>query len=107
MSYAIVMRAFHILKRRGEIPDIALDGRYVMLDYRSPLARMQGQGHVQNILTWINTVSSMGPEAASSIDIQKAVKLLGESLGVPGDLIQQELLPVDLAVTEVSNVLPE
>lgn len=43
--------AFSILQRRGEIPDIALDGRYVMLDYRSPLARMQGQGHVQNVLT--------------------------------------------------------
>ena len=37
----LIERAFSILKRRGEIPDIALDGRNIMIDYRSPLSRMQ------------------------------------------------------------------
>ena len=49
----LIKRAFSILKRRGEIPDIALDGRLVMVDYRSPLARSQGQRNVQNTLSWI------------------------------------------------------
>lgn len=92
----LIMRAFSILKLRGEIPDIALDGRYVMIDYRSPLARMQGQGHVQNIIAWLNTVSSMGGQAALSIDAHKTVKLLAESLSVPADLIKQEILPAAL-----------
>lgn len=35
----LIKRAFAILKRRGEVPDITLDGRYVQVDYRSPLAR--------------------------------------------------------------------
>ena len=39
----LIKRAFSILKRRGEIPDISLDGRLVVVDYRSPLARSQGQ----------------------------------------------------------------
>lgn len=108
----LIMRAFSILQRRGEIPDIALDGRYVMLDYRSPLARMQGQGHVQNVLTWLNSVSALGGEAAQSVNAPKVVKFLAESLGVPNDLIQQEILPQNLAQNlpkdlEVSDVLPE
>ncbi len=103
----LIERAFSILQRRGEIPDIALDGRYVMLDYRSPLARMQGQGHVQNVLTWLNTVSSMGTPAAGSIDIQKTVKFLGESLGVPNDLIQQQIIPENLKLAEEIDVLSE
>ena len=89
----LIMRAFSILKRRGEIPDIALDGRYVMLDFRSPLARMQGRGHVQSVMTWLNTVSSMGADAAGKIDTDKAVRFLGDALGVPKDLIRQEVIP--------------
>ncbi len=103
----LVTRAFSILQRRGEIPDIALDGRYVMLDYRSPLARIQGRGHVQNVLTWLNTVSSMGAPAAGSINVQKTVKFLAESLSVPGELIQQELLPENSPILGGDNVILE
>ena len=102
----LITRAFSILQRRGEIPDIALDGRYVMLDYRSPLAKMQGQGHVQSVLTWLQTVSSMGAEASSSIDTKKTVKFLAEALGVPKDLIAQEVLPDLSSLTDLAN-LPE
>lgn len=92
----LIKRAFAILKRRGEVPDIALDGRLVMVDYRSPLARSQGQRNVHNTLSWINSVLAMGPEAASSIDLARAARFLGEALGVPSDLIRSEvpLVPV-------------
>lgn len=87
----LIARAFAILKRRGEIPDIALDGRYIMIDHRSPLARMQGQGHVQNVLMWLNTVSGMGGQANLSVNTPKAVQYVAEALGVPAELIQQDL----------------
>ena len=87
----LIARAFNILKRRGEIPDITLDGRLVALDYRSPLARAQGQRSVQNTLTWINSVIAMGPEASASVDLGRAARFLGEALGVPSDLIRAEL----------------
>ena len=64
-----------------------------MLDFRSPLARMQGRGHVQSVMTWLNTVSSMGADAAGKIDTDKAVRFLGDALGVPKDLIRQEVIP--------------
>ncbi|MEM6781025.1 MAG: portal protein [Pseudomonadota bacterium] len=100
----IVQRAFSILRRRGEIPDIALDGRYVALDYRSPLARAQAQRSVQNTLTWINAVIGMGPEAAGAVNLPRATRHLGEALGVPSDLIRNALPPMSITNEEVANV---
>lgn len=90
----LIQRAFAILKRRGEIPDISLDGRYVTLDYRSPLARAQGQQSVQNIMMWLESVSSMGAEASLSINVPQTAKFIGEALGIPSDLVRQEILPL-------------
>lgn len=86
----MIRRAYAILRRRGEIPDIALDGRFVALDYRTPLARAQGQRNVQNIMTWLTSVLGMGGEAAQVVDIQRTARFLGDALGVPGDLIRKE-----------------
>lgn len=95
----LIKRGFAILKRRGEVPDIALDGRLVAVDYRSPLARAQGQRNVQNTLSWINTVMAMGPEAARTVNFPAAAKFLGEALGVPSDLMQQDagMQPLNIA----------
>ena len=92
----LIQRAFAILKRRGEIPDIALDGRYVALDYRSPLARAQGQRSVQNVLTWLNSLSTMGAEASMSVDVSRTAQFLGEALGVPSDLIRKNIIPAEI-----------
>lgn len=94
----LVQRAFNILRRRGEVPDVRLDGRYVELDYRAPLARSQGQRNVQNTLSWIQSVIAMGPEAASAINLPEAARFLGEALGVSSDLIRK-----DITVKETQN----
>ncbi|MCM2343303.1 MAG: portal protein [Alphaproteobacteria bacterium] len=99
----LVQRAFAILRRRGEVPDIRLDGRLVALDYRAPLARAQGQRNIQNTLSWIESVLRMGPEASSAIDLPAAARFLGEALGVPVDLIRQ---PLPLPPEEIDHVLP-
>ncbi len=96
----LIKRAFAILKRRGEVPDIALDGRLVAVDYRSPLARNQGQRNVQNTLSWINSVLAMGPEAALTVDLPAAARFLGDALAVPSDLIRS-----DTILPEISEVL--
>lgn len=91
----LLQRAYNILRRRGEVPDIDIDGRLVTLDYRSPLALGQGQSNVQNTLYWINSTLAMGPEAASAIDLAAAARHLGKALGVPSDIIREEIpLPV-------------
>lgn len=93
----LIKRAFDVLKRRGEVPDIALDGRFVVVDYRSPLARSQGQRNVQNTLSWINSVLGMGAEASSALDLPQAARFLGEALGVPSDLIRKQDMIVEAA----------
>ena len=92
----LIQRAFNILKRRAEVPDINLDGRLVAVDYRSPLARNQGQRNVQNTLSWINSVLAMGPEASAAVNLPQAARFLGDALGVPSDLIRKDVQTVDL-----------
>ncbi len=87
----LIERAFAILRRRGEVPDIALDGRLVTVDYRSPLARSQGQRNVQNTLSWISSVAAMGAEASASIDMPAAARFLGEAMAVPSNLIRNDI----------------
>jgi len=106
----LIQHAFAILRRRGEIPDIELDGRYVALDYRSPLARVQGQKNVQNILLWLETMGSMGATASLSVDVPKTVKHLADALGVPNDLIVKDIIPQELIepnLTEEVNEVPQ
>jgi hypothetical protein len=86
----LIRRVFDILKRRGEIPDLLLDGRTIALEYRSPLARAQGQRNIQTTLSWLQTVQSMGPAAAMVVDHVEAAKFLGEALGVPNHLIKRD-----------------
>ena len=95
----LIKRAFQILRRRGEIPDISLDGRLITVDYRSPLARSQGQRNVQNTLSWINSVLAMGPEAASAANLPQVTRFLGEALAVPIDLMRRDV-PVPLALSQ-------
>ncbi len=98
----LITRAFSILRRRGEVPDISLDGRLVSVDYRSPLARSQGQRNVQNTLSWITSVLAMGPEASLAVNLPQAARFLGEALGVPSDLIRAGLpvLPLQPSLEE-------
>lgn len=96
----LIKRAFAILKRRGEIPDIMLDGRFVSIDYRSPLAHAQGQRNAQNTLSWINSVAGLGGEAAGAVDFAQAARFLGEALGVPSNLIRQAAPPVSITGEE-------
>ena len=61
----LVTRAVAILRRRGEIPDLRVDGREVELQYKSPLARIQARQDVRETLLWLDATAQMGPEARS------------------------------------------
>jgi hypothetical protein len=84
----LVMRAVHILRRRGEIPDLVVDGREVDLQYRSPLAQSQAQRDARNMLTWLSSLSQLGPEALAAIDPAAAARWLGRSFNVPAEVIR-------------------
>lgn len=93
----LMTRAIAILRRRGEIPDISLDGRTVDLQYKSPLARTQARQDVQETLLWLETTAQMGPRAAAVVDQPATARWLGDRLGVPGHLMHDLDAPVLLA----------
>jgi hypothetical protein len=94
----LLARALSILARRGEIPELHLDGRSVDVSHRSPLAQAQRQRDVQTILRWIEAVQAMGPEAQPALDAAAAARWLGRALGVPAELMREDLaLPADLS----------
>lgn len=103
----LIVRAFNILRRRGEVPDINLDGRLVQIDYRAPLARAQGQRNIQNTLFWVESVLAMGGAAPEAADLAATARFLGEALGVPSDLIRNELPPIPTEEKEDDTDLPE
>ncbi len=98
----LIQRAFEILRRRGEVPDISIDGRHVEIDYRSPLARSQSQNSVQNTLSWITMVLGIGPEASNTINAVQVSKYLGDALGVPSDLIR---IPEEIDLEKLAGTL--
>jgi hypothetical protein len=79
----LIRRGLAILRRRGEIPPIRLDGRLVDLTHASPLAQQQRMSDAQTTLTWINAVQGLGEGAARVIDAEGAARWLARTLGVP------------------------
>ncbi len=90
----LIQRGYAILRRRGEVPDLAIDGRVVEIDYRSPLAKAQAQKQVQTTLTWLQNVQAMGPDAMATVNLPEAARYLGEALGVPAGLMRNPVLEI-------------
>ena len=96
----LISQGMRILARRGEIPDINLDGRTVTLQYRSPLARSQARDDVQNTLMWLETSAQLGQEAMQAVDLPATTRWLAERLGIPGQLVR-DLSPITNLIKEL------
>ena len=96
----LLARGMSILRRRGEIPDIQVDGRTVDLRYRSPLAEAQNRAEAQSALSWIKTVAEMGPEGLSVVDMPAFARWLAAKMSVPGELLR---LPEPALTTGASD----
>ena len=100
----LIQRGFAILRRRGEVPDLAIDGRIIEIDFRSPLAKAMSQRHVQTTMNWLQSVQGLGAEAVASVDMVKTAKYLGEALGVPSDLMRDPQAEIKEVL---ENILPK
>jgi hypothetical protein len=83
----LVARCLAILRRRGEIPPLLLDGREAVLRYRSPLAQVQGRADAANTLLFLQAVRAMGPEALAQVDLPAAARWLGRTLSAPAEVL--------------------
>lgn len=91
----LVRRGLSILRRRGLVPDIAADGRQVLIRILSPLARAQAQRDAEATLRWLDSVSALGPDALSVVDLPACARFLADAAGVPPVLVRP--LPADPA----------
>jgi hypothetical protein len=85
----LILRAVAILRRRGEIPDLLVDGHAVDLQYKSPLAQNQAQRDAMNTLTWLSSLAQLGPTGAQVVDAAAAARWLGRVFNVPAELMVQ------------------
>lgn len=85
----LTARALAILKRRGLVEDLSVDGRLVDLQYRSPLARDQAKADVETFNLWARAIREMGPEGIAAVDAPAAARWMGRTLGVPAHLIRE------------------
>ncbi|MDW8370953.1 MAG: portal protein [Geminicoccaceae bacterium] len=100
----LVRRGLAILARRGEIPNLPLDGRAVEIDYRSPLARAQARADVQNTLLWLDAVARLGPDAQPVVDARAAAIWLARALGVAGELVRED--PASAVAVATGEIAP-
>ncbi len=84
----LMLRALAILRRRGEVPALVVDGRTVDLTYKSPLAQEQALRDARNTIGWLSTVTSLGPEALQAVDLAAAARWLGRTLGAPEEVLR-------------------
>ena len=99
----LVHRATAILRRRGELPGFAIDGRLVELQARAPLARLQARDDVQNVLLWLDTITRLGPAATPTINVAETARWLALQLGVPDELVAKEQLPAGLVAAVLGS----
>ena len=83
----LIQRAYLILKRRGVLPDLPLDGRIVQIELRSPLARAEAARHLDSTMTWVRNILSLGNGGAEYVNIGEVVRYMSRVLGVPPQLL--------------------
>lgn len=84
----LIERAVHLLRKRGEIPEIFLDGRLLKIAYKSTRAEKQAQIDANNALLWLTSVQKLGESGLQYINMGAFVKWLGEKLNVPETVMQ-------------------
>ena len=95
----LIDRATSILRKRGEIPEIFIDGRYLKISYQSGRAKKQAEKDANNALTWLGEITKLGDSALAEIDIPAFIKWLGQKLNIPEVLFKKEqsapLIPLE------------
>jgi len=88
----LVGRCLSVLRRRGEVPPVLLDGREVRLVYASPLAKVQARADAADTLLFLQAAGALGAEARATLDAGAAARWLARTLGVPPEILRSETI---------------
>ena len=87
----LIERAVSLLRKRGTLPDIYLDGHYLNVTYQSGRAEKQAKTDADNALLWLSEIAKLGTEALAQVDAVAFMKWLGNKLNVPSSLMKAEM----------------
>ena len=82
-------RCLFILRRRGLIPDLVIDGQIADIQYKSPLIRYHMENSAKNALTWMNALAELGADGLTYLNAEAFIGWLAQSLGVPMELMKK------------------
>lgn len=91
LLHPLLQRAYQILRDRGAVPDLPLDGRTLAIEYRSPLARAQSTAHIQSLIGWLGMAQSLGKDVAARVNGDAVLDYFARTLGVPAVFLNQSL----------------
>tara|TARA_R110000868_G_scaffold165328_6_gene398641 strand:+ start:226375 stop:228000 length:1626 start_codon:yes stop_codon:yes gene_type:complete len=106
LLYPLIRRAIHILVKRGELPEMPLDGDVVQLRHSAPLAQLPKRVQAGQAMDWLSRIATLGPDALGEIDMPHMVRWLADQFGVPDHLLRP-MLPATIAgIAGVEGELP-
>ncbi|WP_420549045.1 portal protein [Curvivirga sp.] len=83
-------RALAILRRRGDIGDIMIDGREINLQINAPLAMRQRMQKAKPIIRWLDMIKQASPDAVGLLKSNNIGRYLADLLGVPETFLHSE-----------------
>ncbi|MTI10736.1 portal protein [Curvivirga aplysinae] len=83
-------RALAILRRRGDIGDIMIDGREINLQINAPLAMRQRMQKAKPIIRWLDMIKQASPDAVGLLKSNDIGRYLADLLGVPETFLHPE-----------------
>ncbi len=106
LLYPLIRRAIHILVKRGELPDMPLDGDVVQLRHSAPLAQLPKRVQAGQAMDWLSRIATLGPDALGEIDMPHMVRWLADQFGVPDHLLRPMLPAAIAGIAGVEGELP-
>lgn len=92
----LVDRAVSILRKRGEIPEVYIDGRLLKVAYKSTRAEEQAKTDADNALMWLGSILKLGEEAVQTVNIPGFVKWFADKMNLPPEIMRLQT-PVNLS----------
>ncbi|WP_339860498.1 portal protein [Thalassospira alkalitolerans] len=106
LLYPLIRRAIHILVKRGELPEMPLDGDVVQLRHSAPLAQLPKRVQAGQAMDWLSRIATLGPDALGEIDMPHMVRWLADQFGVPDHLLRPMLPAAIAGIAGVEGELP-
>jgi len=85
----LIQKAVGILRDRGVLPPIVVDGREVDVEFEGPLARAQDEDDVMAFATFLEVAGALGPEPLhAALKADDAVAWVARKIGVSEELLR-------------------